>query len=208
MKMESMINSIDWSKGDGLVPAIVQDSRSLRVLMLGYVNQESLEKTIDTGFVTFFSRSKKRLWQKGETSGNTLKLIEIKPDCDNDTLLILAEPVGPTCHTGQRSCFGEKEDADLSVLADLAATIRQRRTHPTLGSYTAKLLRAGITRIAQKVGEESVETSLAAATKSPTLPSEAADLLYHLLVLLEASDTDLSAVLKVLRDRAQAKESK
>ena len=204
MTKELTLKFIDWAKGDGLVPAIVQDSRSLRVLMLGYVNREALQITLDTGLVTFFSRSKQRLWQKGETSGNTLKLVDIKSDCDNDTLLIFAEPTGPTCHTGLRTCFGEgNAAADLSVLADLAATIRQRRTSPTPGSYTAKLFDAGIARIAQKVGEEGVETSLAAVTKSPTLPSEAADLMYHLLVLLEASGYDFADVLKVLYDRAK-----
>jgi phosphoribosyl-ATP pyrophosphohydrolase/phosphoribosyl-AMP cyclohydrolase len=203
------INTIDWAKGDGLVPAIAQDSRSLRVLMLGYVNQEALQKTLDTGLVTFFSRSKQRLWQKGETSGHVLKVVDIKVDCDKDTLLMLVEPNGPACHTGTRTCFGEgNEVADLSMLADLAATIRDRHLAPTPRSYTAKLFEAGITRIAQKVGEEGVETALAAATKSPTLASEAADLVYHLLVLLEASGADFADVLKVLHQRALIKGSK
>ncbi len=203
MTKKLTMKSIDWVKGGGLVPAIVQDSRSLRVLMLGYVNKEALNMTLTTGLVTFYSRSKKRLWQKGETSGNTLKLVDIIPDCDNDTLLILAESAGPTCHTGMRSCFGENsKSADLSVLADLAATIRQRHAHPSPDSYTAKLFDSGIARIAQKVGEEGIETSLAAVTKSPTLAAEAADLIYHLLVLLEASGSDFSDVLKVLHERA------
>jgi phosphoribosyl-AMP cyclohydrolase / phosphoribosyl-ATP pyrophosphohydrolase len=203
------MKSINWAKGDGLVPAVVQDARSLRVLMLGYVDQEALRKTFDSGLVTFFSRSKQRLWQKGETSGHVLRLIDVKLDCDKDTLLMLVEPEGPTCHTGMRTCFGEGgEGADLSVLADLAATIHGRRLTPTPGSYTAKLFNEGIARIAQKVGEEGVETALAAATRSPTLAAEAADLLYHLLVLLEASDMDWRDVLKILRQRTNKKDSK
>ncbi|MDR3424240.1 MAG: bifunctional phosphoribosyl-AMP cyclohydrolase/phosphoribosyl-ATP diphosphatase HisIE [Alphaproteobacteria bacterium] len=198
-------DSIDWNKNNGLVPAIVQDARSLRVLMLGYANQESLQQTLSTGLVTFFSRSKQRLWQKGETSGNVLRLCDIKLDCDKDTLLILAEPQGPTCHLGTESCFGDDKNADLSVLADLAATIHQRRLMPKPDSYTAQLIAGGLTRIAQKVGEEGVETALAAATKSPDLASEAADLLYHLLVLLEASELDFTEVLQVLLGRSQAK---
>ena len=199
------LSSIDWKKVDGLVPVIVQDVRSLRVLMLGYVNAEALQKTIETGLVTFFSRTKQRLWQKGETSGHVLRVREIKLDCDKDTLLILAEPQGATCHLGTQTCFGAEETPSLSVLADLAATIRQRRETPEPNSYTAQLFTEGITRIAQKVGEEGVETALAAATHAPNLASEAADLLYHLLVLLEASDLSLQDVLKILHKRAQKK---
>jgi len=199
------LSAIDWGKGNGLVPAIVQDSESMRVLMLGYVTKESLEKTIETGLVTFFSRSKQRLWQKGETSGHVLHLKDIKADCDRDALLITARPEGPTCHSGARTCFGEADDVDLSVLADLADVIRERRETPTPQSYTAKLFAAGMARMAQKVGEEGVEVALAASTQSPTLASEAADLMYHLLVLLEASDTDFNDVLKVLHQRARAK---
>jgi len=200
-----MINSDDhdWEKGKGLIPAMAQDTNSLRVLMLGYVNREALKKTQDTGYATFFSRSKQRLWQKGETSGNTLKIIDIKVDCDKDALLFRVLPNGPACHTGTRTCFGEGNDLpDLSVLADLCVTIRRRKTTPPPNSYTAELFASGLSRMAQKVGEEGVETALAAVTKSPELPSEAADLLYHLLVLLEASDTDLAEVLAVLRNRA------
>jgi phosphoribosyl-ATP pyrophosphohydrolase/phosphoribosyl-AMP cyclohydrolase len=196
---------VDWAKTDGLIPAIVQDVNSLRVLMLGYVNPEALEKTLATGLVTFFSRSKQRLWQKGETSGHVLHLRDIKLDCDNDTLLIMAEPVGPTCHNGTTTCFGEDEAPSIATLADLAATIHKRRAEPNAGSYTAQLFAEGLTRIAQKVGEEGVETALAGATKSANLKDEAADLLYHLLVLLEASDTSLAEVLKILHQRAHAK---
>jgi phosphoribosyl-ATP pyrophosphohydrolase/phosphoribosyl-AMP cyclohydrolase len=198
-------NAIDWSKTDGLVPAVVQDTRSMRVLMLGYVNREALQKTIATGLVTFYSRSKQRLWQKGETSGHVLWLRSIRVDCDGDTLLIQAEPEGPTCHLGTQSCFGDDEAPNLAALADLAKTIHARRSAPEPGSYTAKLFEAGIQRIAQKVGEEGVEVALAATMKSSTLAGEAADLLYHLLVLLEASEIDLIDVMRILRERASGK---
>jgi phosphoribosyl-ATP pyrophosphohydrolase/phosphoribosyl-AMP cyclohydrolase len=198
-------SNIDWTKGDGLVPAIAQDAKSLRVLMLGYVSQESLAATLSTGLVTFFSRSKQRLWQKGETSGNVLRLRSIKVDCDNDTLLMLVDADGPTCHLGTRSCFGDESAPNLSVIADLAATIHMRHHLPQHGSYTSKLFEEGLNRIAQKVGEEAVETVIAATTESPAMASEAADLIYHLLVLLEASHTNLKDVLKVLHDRAQPK---
>jgi phosphoribosyl-ATP pyrophosphohydrolase/phosphoribosyl-AMP cyclohydrolase len=200
--------AIDWTKSDGLIPAIVQDARSMRVLMLGYINKESLEKTTSTGLVTFYSRSKQRLWQKGETSGHVLRLRDIKLDCDKDTLLVLADPEGPTCHLGTQTCFGDENGASLSTLADLAATIHMCHLLPEPNSYTATLFEEGVTRIAQKVGEEGVETALAAVTKSSTLASEAADLLYHLLVLLETTNTDWMDVLKILHERAQAKKSK
>ena len=199
------IQSIDWQKVNNLVPVIVQDVHTLRVLMLGYANQEALQKTIETGLVTFFSRTKQRLWQKGETSGHVLRVHDIKLDCDKDTILILAEPHGETCHLGSQTCFGESETPNLSVLADLAATIHQRHTAPDPTSYTAQLFAEGITRIAQKVGEEGVETALAAATHSPDLASEAADLVYHLLVLLEASDQSWQDVLTILHKRAHKK---
>jgi phosphoribosyl-ATP pyrophosphohydrolase/phosphoribosyl-AMP cyclohydrolase len=194
---------IDWAKGDGLIPAIVQDARSLRVLMLGFVNQEALEKTLVSGLVTFYSRTKQRLWQKGETSGHVLHLKDIKLDCDQDTLLMLAEPEGPTCHLGTQSCFGDEEAPSLAVLADLAVTIRDRHKNPQSGSYTAKLFSEGVTRIAQKVGEEGVEVALAASTGGSALASESADLLYHLLVLLEATGTDWRDVMHVLKRRAE-----
>ncbi len=200
-------SKIDWAKGDGLVPAIAQDARSLRVLMLGYVSQESLVATLETGLVTFFSRSKQRLWKKGETSGNVLRLKDIKVDCDNDTLLMQVQPEGPTCHLGTVSCFGDESAPNLSVIADLAATIHMRHLLPQHGSYTAKLFEEGLSRIAQKVGEEAVETVIAATTKSPSLASETADLIYHLLVLLEASDTRLKDVLRILHERSQIKKN-
>lgn len=200
-------HTIDWDKEKGLVPAIVQDTRSLRVLMLGYLSRESLQKTLETGLVTFFSRSRETIWQKGETSGNVLRLRAIGTDCDRDALLILAEPEGPTCHLGTQSCFGADERAGLSALADLASVIHARRIAPTEDSYTSRLFAEGISRIAQKVGEEAVETALAGATQSPTLAEESADLLYHLLVLLEATGTDWMAAMEILGKRARTRKS-
>lgn len=200
-------STIDWNKDGGLVPAIVQDARSLRVLMLGYVNEESLRKTLETGLVTFFSRSKQRLWQKGETSGHVLRLRDIRLDCDRDTLLIHADPEGPTCHLGTLSCFGDQEEPSLATLADLASVIHARRVTPQPHSYTSKLFAEGGSRIAQKVGEEAIETVLAAAVQSPALADESADLLYHLLVLLEASGTDWMDVIGVLQERARTRKS-
>lgn len=197
------VSKMDWAKSGGLVPAVIQDSRSGRVLMLGYMNEDALRATLDTSLVTFFSRSKGRLWQKGESSGHVLRLRDIKLDCDGDTLLVLADPHGPTCHLGTQSCFGDEIAPLLTTLSDLADTIHARRTAPPDKSYTAALFAAGTVRIAQKVGEEAVETALAAATESPTVTSEAADLLYHLLVLLEARDVNLSDVLTILKQRVR-----
>ena len=199
------VEKVDWNKDNGLVPAVVQDAHSLRVLMLGYMNREALKATLDSKKVTFFSRSKQRLWMKGETSGHVLRLVSIKLDCDNDTLLVMAEPDGPTCHNGTTTCWGEDEGASLATLADLAATIHERHENPQAGSYTAKLFESGLTRIAQKVGEEGVETALAGATGAANLKEEAADLLYHLLVLLESSGASLQDVLDVLAQRAKGK---
>jgi phosphoribosyl-ATP pyrophosphohydrolase/phosphoribosyl-AMP cyclohydrolase len=174
--------------------------------MLGYMNPDSLQQTFETGLVTFFSRSRHRLWQKGEMSGHVLRVREIKIDCDRDTLLILADPAGPTCHLGTRSCFGDEEAPSLATIAAMAATIRARHLSPTTESYTSKLFSQGVTRIAQKVGEEAVETALAAATGSLTLAAESADLLYHLLVLLEACETDWMDVVGILHERATPKQ--
>lgn len=198
------ITKVDWAKGGGLVPAVIQDAKSGRVLMLGYVTEDSLRLTLETSRVTFFSRSKQRLWTKGETSGHVLHLRHICLDCDGDTFLLLVDAVGPTCHRGTQSCFGNDIGPALATLADLAGTIRSRRHAPTQGSYTARLFADGIARIAQKVGEEGVETALAAVTDAKALPSEAADLIYHLMVLLEAGETDLFAVTKKLEDRAES----
>jgi phosphoribosyl-ATP pyrophosphohydrolase/phosphoribosyl-AMP cyclohydrolase len=205
MKPAFDASKIDWAKSDGLVPAVVQDVRSLRVLMLGYMNEEALQKTLASDLVTFYSRTKQRLWQKGETSGHVLCLKDIKLDCDQDTLLILAEPEGPTCHLGTQTCWGDDKTPSLATLTDLAATIKDRRKNPEAGSYTAKLFAEGIPRIAQKVGEEGVEVALAAAGGGERLASEAADLVYHLSVLLEASDLGWNNVMKILAERAKPK---
>jgi phosphoribosyl-ATP pyrophosphohydrolase/phosphoribosyl-AMP cyclohydrolase len=174
--------SLDWAKVDGLVPVIVQDATNLRVLMLGYMNAEALEVTRATGKVTFFSRTKQRLWTKGESSGHFLNVVDIKVDCDNDTLLVLANPIGPTCHTGTLSCFPA---APGNFLADLDALVARRKDEMPEGSYTSKLFTRGTRYIAQKVGEEGVEAALAAVAQGPEeLTGEAADLLFHLTVLL------------------------
>jgi len=193
---------LDWSKGDGLLPAVVQDAETGRVLMLGYMNAEALDKTRSSGRVTFYSRSKQRLWTKGETSGNHLELVECRADCDRDTLLVLARPHGPTCHTGTDTCFGDARTPRVGFLAELQRTIRSRAGADQGASYTARLLAEGVGRCAQKVGEEGVETALAAVGGNPeALESEAADLLYHLLVCLEAAGSDLDAVIDTLLKR-------
>ena len=192
------VDSLVWNEHTGLLPVIVQHHRTLQVLMLGYMNREALEATLASGNVTFYSRSRQTLWEKGETSGNTLRVQHIAADCDNDTLLVLAYPAGPTCHLGTESCF--RDDAPKATLPALEAVIVSRFANPPAGSYTALLAGAGIARIAQKVGEEGVETALAAVT-GENLADEAADLLYHLLVLLRAGGSDLAAVERVLRER-------
>ena len=193
---------LDWSKGNGLLPAIVQDARSGAVLMLGYMNAEALARTQQGGKVTFYSRSKQRLWTKGETTGNHLLLKSVRADCDSDALLIQAEPVGPTCHHGTRSCFGDGSEPGLAFLAVLDALVARRARELPGGSYTTTLFEKGIRRIAQKVGEEGVETALAATTGDDAeLLDEAADLLFHLIVLLCARGKSLSDVVDRLRTR-------
>jgi len=185
----------DWDKTDGLLPAIVQDAASGRVLMLGYMDREALEKTRASGRVTFFSRSRQRLWTKGETSGNTLELVSIQIDCDRDTLLIQARPHGPTCHLGTETCFGDEIHPPVGFAAALARVIESRKGADPEASYTARLLHDGIKRCAQKVGEEGVEVALAAtAGDRDELIDESADLLYHLLVVLAASDVSVDDV--------------
>ncbi len=201
---------LDWKKGDGLLPAIVQDATGGAVLMLGYMNREALAATCSSGRVTFWSRSKQRLWTKGETSGTHLEVRAIAADCDRDTLLILAQPRGPACHQGTRTCFGEAPPRaaveSLSFLATLQGVIAERTAHPQPGSYTAKLVAAGPRRIAQKVGEEGVELALAAVAQSDAeVIGEAADLLYHVLVLLEARQLSLGLVLAELEARHRAR---
>ncbi len=195
------INQLDWEKVDNLMPAIIQHAVSGEVLMLGYMNQEALGVTQSSGKVTFYSRTKERLWTKGETSENYLNVVSITPDCDNDTLLVLVNPVGPTCHKGNNSCFHPAE-TDWAFLYQLEELLASRKTADPESSYTAKLYASGTKRIAQKVGEEGVETALAATVNDRfELKNEASDLIYHLLVLLQDQDLNLSAVIENLRQR-------
>jgi phosphoribosyl-ATP pyrophosphohydrolase/phosphoribosyl-AMP cyclohydrolase len=181
------VAGLAWDKMDGLLPAIAQDVHSRQVLMLGYMNRDAFEASFGSGYVTFYSRSKNRLWQKGETSGNGLRLAKVYADCDSDALLVHAEPEGPTCHLGTTSCFGEAEGEGVLFLERLAAIIHDRASAGNGTSYTAKLLAEGSIRIAQKVGEEGVEVALAAATGDrESCIEETADLVYHLTVLMEA----------------------
>ncbi len=191
---------------DGLIPAVVQDSLTRRVLMLGYMSRESLEKTLSTGLVTFYSRSRKELWTKGETSGNVLRLRDIKLDCDSDALLVQAVPAGPVCHTGEDTCFFEKNSPDqkdpVLFLSYLQRVIQDRKAHPVESSYTNKLFESGVQKISQKVGEEAVELILDAMDDNRELfHGEAADLLYHIIVLLVQKDSTLEDVMKVLEER-------
>lgn len=193
---------LDWTKGGGLLPAIVQDAETGKVLMLGYMNEEALRVTEASGRVTFFSRSKGRLWTKGERSGHFLNLVSLHVDCDADSLLVLARPEGPTCHLGTETCFAGAPAPGLAFLAELDALIAARLAAPPPGSYTASLAEAGIKRVAQKVGEEGVETALAAvAGDVQELTSEAADLVYHLMVLLRLGGLNLDAVSRQLAAR-------
>ncbi|MGH8182561.1 MAG: bifunctional phosphoribosyl-AMP cyclohydrolase/phosphoribosyl-ATP diphosphatase HisIE [Rhodanobacteraceae bacterium] len=193
---------LDWAKGEGLLPAIVQHFATGEVLMLGYMNREALAATRASGFVTFWSRSRQRLWQKGEASGNVLALKSVRADCDRDTLLVQAEPRGPTCHLGTSSCFGEGVRPPLGFLAELDALVATRNLKRPAGNYTTQLFEGGVRRIAQKVGEEGVETALAAVAQDDNaLLGEAADLVYHLIVLLRARGLSLADVAMVLADR-------
>jgi phosphoribosyl-AMP cyclohydrolase / phosphoribosyl-ATP pyrophosphohydrolase len=200
---------LDWDKGNGLLPAIVQDAGSGAVLMLGYMNRDALAATQASGRVTFWSRSKGRLWTKGETSGHFLTLKHIAADCDGDTLLILAEPKGPACHRGTMTCWGDNAPRsaaqEIAFLGTLERVITQRIAARPAGSYTAKLLSAGTRRIAQKVGEEGLELALAAVAQSDAeIIGEAADLLYHTLLLLRVKDLSLSQVVAELENRHAA----
>ncbi len=208
MLTKEAIEQLDFEKVDGLLPAIVQNAVSGRVLMLGYMNRQALEKTLQTGLVTFWSRSKGRLWTKGETSGNFLNLVDIGTDCDNDSLLILARPQGPTCHLGRESCFGELAPS-LEFIAKLEQILSDRKTASPESSYTASLYAKGTKRIAQKVGEEAVETALAATVhnRQETI-DEVSDLVYHLLVLLQQENLDLSAIAQNLKRRHEKKDQK
>jgi len=204
MTLPENLQNLDWQKGQGLIPAIVQDALCGDVLMLGYMNEEALAQTLQSQYVTFYSRSRQTLWQKGETSGHTLDLVSIDTDCDRDTLLVLANPNGPTCHNGTRTCFADAPMAALPWLGKLGRVIDGRANADPKTSYTASLLSGPIERAAQKVGEEGVEVALAALSDDPDkLPEEAADLLYHLMVLLRAKGLGLDKVVNVLKARHQ-----
>ena len=193
---------IDWKKNDGLVPAIVQDAATLQVLMLGYMNAAALKQTLATKRVTFFSRSKQRLWTKGESSKNFLHFVSLAVDCDQDTLLIKARPDGPTCHRGTASCFGDEGATGAGFLAHLDQVVAGRLKSRDKSSYTVRLALEGVARVAQKVGEEGVETALAAVGASQAdFTGEAADLLYHLIVLLRVKKLSLGAAIAVLEKR-------
>lgn len=195
--------NVDFTKSkEGLVPAIIQDATTAKVLMLGYMNAEALQQTQDTQRVTFFSRSKKRLWTKGEESGHFLELVDIRIDCDNDTLLIQANPKGPTCHTGADTCWNEKNTASFRFLFELEETIHDRKQNDQDTSYIASLFRKGINKIAQKVGEEAVETVIESKDNNSDLfLNESADLLFHLLILLQAKGYRLEDVVGILEQR-------
>jgi phosphoribosyl-AMP cyclohydrolase / phosphoribosyl-ATP pyrophosphohydrolase len=199
------VSEVDFGKGDGLIPAIVQDADSGAVLMLGYMNREALEQTVARKRAVFYSRSKQRLWEKGETTGHTLDVVDLVLDCDADTVLVSARPRGPACHNGTLTCFGDEPRSgaqSLAFIAKLEAVIAQRAAQKPEDSYTAKLLGKGINKVAQKVGEEGVETALAGASESDEkLVEESADLLFHLLVLLRARGIPLRDVVRKLESR-------
>lgn len=196
-------NQLAWQKVDNLMPVIVQHAISGDVLMLGYMNQEALKMTLESRKVTFFSRTKQRLWTKGETSNNFLNLVNIVADCDNDTLLAMVLPDGPTCHNGTTSCFAPAQ-SEWGFLYELETLLKERKNASPESSYTARLYASGTKRIAQKVGEEGVETALAATVNDrEELTNEAADLMYHLMVLLQDQDLDLTAIIKRLKERHQ-----
>jgi phosphoribosyl-ATP pyrophosphohydrolase/phosphoribosyl-AMP cyclohydrolase len=193
---------LNFDKLSGLVPAVIQDNSTNKVLMLGFMNPEALEKSRETGLVTFYSRTKKRLWTKGEESGNFLKIKEIIPDCDSDTLLVKVEPVGPVCHTGSDTCFNESNSDGLAFILSLQDLIHKRKIEMPPDSYTTRLFEKGINKIAQKVGEEAVELVIEAMdVNDELLLNEAADLMYHLLVLLSAREKDIRDVFAILEER-------
>ncbi|HQT24118.1 MAG: bifunctional phosphoribosyl-AMP cyclohydrolase/phosphoribosyl-ATP diphosphatase [Sphingobacteriales bacterium 17-39-43] len=196
--------TIDFNKGEGLVPAIIQDEQTLEVLMLGYMNAEAYQKTVSENKVTFFSRTKNRLWTKGEESGNFLNVVSIREDCDNDTLLIKVNPVGPTCHKGNRSCFDTAYNQNF--IFELEKIIEDRYANPVEGSYVNKLRNKGLNKIAQKVGEEGVETVIAALNETEhDLINEASDLVFHLLVLLKEKNVSLEKIAHNLEGRHSGK---
>ena len=193
---------MDFEKMGGLIPAIIQDNSTRKVLMLGFMNSEAYDKTRKEGRVTFYSRTKQRLWTKGEESGNFLDVVEIIEDCDDDTVLVKVNPVGPVCHTGSDTCFNEKNSSGISFLGQLQSVIQQRKQELPEGSYTTQLFTEGINKIAQKVGEEAVELIIESKDQNDELfLNEAADLTYHLLVLLAAKEQDLESVVRILEER-------
>ena len=193
---------IDFNKMNGLVPAIVQDAKTLKVLMLGFMNEEAYNKTVETGKVTFYSRTRNTLWTKGETSGNFLNVVEILNDCDKDTLLIKANPVGPVCHTGADTCWNEKNDNPIMFLVELQRFIEKRHEEMPEGSYTTSLFRDGCHRMAQKVGEEALEAVIeAVANNNERLVYEASDMLYHLIVLLTSKGLTIEELAAELAER-------
>ncbi|MBR0361628.1 MAG: bifunctional phosphoribosyl-AMP cyclohydrolase/phosphoribosyl-ATP diphosphatase HisIE [Paraprevotella sp.] len=197
--------TIDFNKMNGLVPAIIQDADTQKVLMLGYMNEEAYEKTVETGKVTFFSRTKNRLWTKGESSGNFLEVVSIKNDCDNDTLLIQVHPTGPVCHTGTDTCWGEKNESNpLTFLSELQDFIEKRHEEMPEGSYTTSLFKDGLNRMAQKVGEEALEAVIEAVNgTNDRLIYEGSDMLYHLIVLLTAKGLRIEQMVNELKERHQ-----
>jgi len=195
----TIAQQINWEKVSGLIPAIVQDANDLRILMLGFMNREALEQTVDTGRVTFFSRSRQTLWTKGDTSGNFLDLVSLEVDCDGDTILIKAHPQGPVCHTGTSTCFNDELGQPLMFLNRLERLIKTRNQKRPEGSYTTTLFNKGAYKIAQKVGEEGVELALAKVKEDRSeILNEAADLMFHIMVLLESSGLGLDEVSRVL----------
>lgn len=193
---------LDFEKMNRLIPAIIQDEHTQKVLMLGFMNKEAYEKTVETGKVTFFSRTKNRLWTKGETSGNFLNVVSIKADCDNDTLLIQAVPEGPVCHTGTDTCWGEKNEQDVMFLKELQDFIDKRHAEMPEKSYTTSLFKSGVNKMAQKVGEEAVETVIEACNGTDErLIYEGADLLYHLIVLLTSKGYRIEDLARELKER-------
>ena len=196
---------LDFDKMDGLIPAIIQDNSTQKVLMLGFMNKEAYEKTVETGKVTFFSRTKKRLWTKGEESGNFLNVVSIKADCDNDTLLVMANPCGPVCHKGTDTCWGEKNEQDIMFLKELQDFIDKRHKEMPENSYTTSLFKSGVNKMAQKVGEEAVETIIEACNGTDErLMYEGAELLYHLIVLLTSKGYRIEELARELKERHSA----
>ncbi|MBN2781513.1 MAG: bifunctional phosphoribosyl-AMP cyclohydrolase/phosphoribosyl-ATP diphosphatase HisIE [Candidatus Marinimicrobia bacterium] len=196
--------NLDFKKGKGLVPAIIQDDRNDKVLMLGYMNRESYERSLDSGKVTFYSRSRKILWTKGETSGNYLRIVSMTPDCDGDTLLVRAIPEGPVCHTGDDTCFGDVNPDFSRFIEELERIIADRKANPVSGSYTTSLLEKGVAKIAQKVGEEATEVVIEAMRDhNDLLKEELSDLMYHVLVLMAAKNISLDDINLILMNRHQ-----